>query len=170
MNTSGIRNTSTYSFHVAPQQVSQWGKVQVDPHRQSHILHQAAARQRCCGMSFWDGIWGGNWQVLVHPSSAQLCVNPMTSCTSLQAETHLVFPKSASVEQLKLIRDSVAAERDQRLCGGQPVQPIAQAVAPLASTSVSTPSPESSAAASSQPVTPPPSEPSSLVKMYSSLV
>nr|XP_040043898.1 peptide-N(4)-(N-acetyl-beta-glucosaminyl)asparagine amidase [Gasterosteus aculeatus aculeatus] len=81
-----------------------------------------------------------------------------------EAETHLVFPKSASVEQLKLIRDSVAAERDQRLCGGQPVQPIAQAVAPLASTSVSTPSPapESSAAASSQPVTPPPSEPSSL--------
>ncbi|KAL6100090.1 ngly1 [Pungitius sinensis] len=81
-----------------------------------------------------------------------------------EAETHLVFPKSASVEQLKLIRDSVAAERDQRLRGGQPVQPIAQAVAPLASTSVSTPSvaPESSAATSSQPVTPPAPEPSSL--------
>lgn len=43
-----------------------------------------------------------------------------------QAETHLVFPKSASVEQLKLIRESIATERDQRLRGGQSVQPAAQ--------------------------------------------
>uniref|UniRef100_A0A4W6FP67 Peptide-N(4)-(N-acetyl-beta-glucosaminyl)asparagine amidase n=1 Tax=Lates calcarifer TaxID=8187 RepID=A0A4W6FP67_LATCA len=40
-----------------------------------------------------------------------------------EAETHLVFPKSASVEQLKLIRESIAAERDQRLQREQPVQP-----------------------------------------------
>ncbi|XP_075968972.1 peptide-N(4)-(N-acetyl-beta-glucosaminyl)asparagine amidase [Anarhichas minor] len=81
-----------------------------------------------------------------------------------EAETHLVLPNSASVEQLKLIRDSIAAERDQRQRGGQPVQPTAQTVAPLASASVSPSSsaPESSAAASSQPVIPPPSQPSSL--------
>ncbi|XP_029298561.1 peptide-N(4)-(N-acetyl-beta-glucosaminyl)asparagine amidase isoform X2 [Cottoperca gobio] len=73
-----------------------------------------------------------------------------------EAETHLVFPTSASVEQLKLIRESIAAERDQRLSGGQPVQATAQAAA------ASTSAPESSAAASSQPVTPPLSQPSSL--------
>lgn len=43
--------------------------------------------------------------------------------TSCQAETHLVFPKSASVEKLKLIRESIATERDQRLREGCPVQP-----------------------------------------------
>ncbi|XP_068431681.1 peptide-N(4)-(N-acetyl-beta-glucosaminyl)asparagine amidase [Clinocottus analis] len=93
-----------------------------------------------------------------------------------EAETHLMFPRSASVEQLKLIRDSIAAERDQRLRGGQPVQPIAQVVAPSTSASASAlpsstasvlPSssssvPESSVAASSQPVTPAQSQPSSL--------
>uniref|UniRef100_A0A8C6TS92 Peptide-N(4)-(N-acetyl-beta-glucosaminyl)asparagine amidase n=1 Tax=Neogobius melanostomus TaxID=47308 RepID=A0A8C6TS92_9GOBI len=36
-----------------------------------------------------------------------------------EAETHLVFPQTASVEQLRLIRESIAAEREQRLCGGQ---------------------------------------------------
>ncbi|XP_005937554.1 peptide-N(4)-(N-acetyl-beta-glucosaminyl)asparagine amidase [Haplochromis burtoni] len=40
-----------------------------------------------------------------------------------EAETHLVFPKSASVEKLKLIRESIATERDQRLREGCPVQP-----------------------------------------------
>ncbi|XP_040910202.1 peptide-N(4)-(N-acetyl-beta-glucosaminyl)asparagine amidase [Toxotes jaculatrix] len=74
-----------------------------------------------------------------------------------EAETHLVFPKSASVEQLKLIRESIAAERDQRLQGGQPVRLTAQAAAASAS------APESSAAAASfQPVSPPPPQPSSL--------
>lgn len=82
-------------------------------------------------------------------------------CTFFQAETHLVFPKSASVEQLKLIRESIAAERDQRLRGGQPVQPSTQAAAASASASA----PESSAAASSQPVTSPPPQPSSLVNV-----
>lgn len=97
-----------------------------------------------------------------------------------EAETHLVFPKSASVEQLKLIRESIAAERDQRLQGGQPVQPTAQAAVASASTSTSTPTPtptpaptpapESSAAASSQPVAPPPSQPPSLESSMSFFV
>ncbi|XP_032378231.1 peptide-N(4)-(N-acetyl-beta-glucosaminyl)asparagine amidase isoform X2 [Etheostoma spectabile] len=91
-----------------------------------------------------------------------------------EAETHLVFSKSASVEQLKLVRESIAAERDQRLCGGQPVQPTAQAASvsasasssssssSSASASASTSASVSSAAASSQPVSPPPLQPSSL--------
>ncbi|KAM7372787.1 hypothetical protein PAMP_007684 [Pampus punctatissimus] len=74
-----------------------------------------------------------------------------------EAETHLVFPKSASVEQLRLIRESIAAERDQRLRGGQPVQPTAQPPAASASASAS-----DSSAASRQPVTSPPPQPSSL--------
>uniref|UniRef100_A0A3B3ZZ31 Peptide-N(4)-(N-acetyl-beta-glucosaminyl)asparagine amidase n=1 Tax=Periophthalmus magnuspinnatus TaxID=409849 RepID=A0A3B3ZZ31_9GOBI len=37
-----------------------------------------------------------------------------------EAETHLVFPQTASVEQLRVIRESIAAERDQRLRGDQP--------------------------------------------------
>ncbi|TNN78979.1 Peptide-N(4)-(N-acetyl-beta-glucosaminyl)asparagine amidase [Liparis tanakae] len=74
-----------------------------------------------------------------------------------EAETHLVFPRSASVEQLKLIRDSIAAESDQRLRGEQPVQTTARVVVPSASPSSSVP--ESSTAASSRPVTPPPSPP-----------
>uniref|UniRef100_A0A8C9S0Q2 Peptide-N(4)-(N-acetyl-beta-glucosaminyl)asparagine amidase n=1 Tax=Scleropages formosus TaxID=113540 RepID=A0A8C9S0Q2_SCLFO len=36
-----------------------------------------------------------------------------------EAETHLVFPKTASVEQLRRIRESIAAKRDQRLAAGQ---------------------------------------------------
>ncbi|XP_020494304.2 peptide-N(4)-(N-acetyl-beta-glucosaminyl)asparagine amidase [Labrus bergylta] len=80
-----------------------------------------------------------------------------------EAETHLVFPKSASVDQLKLIRESIAKERDQRL---QPVQPSAQPAA--ASPSASTP--ESSASASSQPVVAPAAQPSSLESSMSFLV
>ncbi|XP_039676122.1 peptide-N(4)-(N-acetyl-beta-glucosaminyl)asparagine amidase [Perca fluviatilis] len=85
-----------------------------------------------------------------------------------EAETHLVFSKSASVEQLKLIRESIAAERDQRLCEGQPVQPTAQAA--KASTSASASAPESSAAASSQPVSLLPLQPSSLENSMSFFV
>ena len=70
-----------------------------------------------------------------------------------QAETHLVFPKSASVEQLKLIRESIAAERDQRLRRERPVQPTAQPAAAIAA------APETSVVASAQPT--------SLVKMFS---
>ncbi|KAK5620096.1 Peptide-N(4)-(N-acetyl-beta- glucosaminyl)asparagine amidase, partial [Crenichthys baileyi] len=65
-----------------------------------------------------------------------------------EAETHLVFPQSASVEQLKLIRESIAAERDLRMRGGCPVQPVSQPVVAPAS------APESSAAASSPPAAP----------------
>uniref|UniRef100_A0AAQ5XR11 Peptide-N(4)-(N-acetyl-beta-glucosaminyl)asparagine amidase n=1 Tax=Amphiprion ocellaris TaxID=80972 RepID=A0AAQ5XR11_AMPOC len=65
-----------------------------------------------------------------------------------EAETHLVFPKSASVEQLKFIRESIAEERDQRLRGGCPIQPATQA----ASASASTSAPDRAAATSSQPV------------------
>ncbi|XP_056154406.1 peptide-N(4)-(N-acetyl-beta-glucosaminyl)asparagine amidase isoform X2 [Lampris incognitus] len=74
-----------------------------------------------------------------------------------EAETHLVFPGSASVEQLKLIRESIAAERDQRLCGGQPEQ-----LPQPASSSVS---PQEPAAPASLPTMPSPSQVSSLVKL-----
>ncbi|XP_068189851.1 peptide-N(4)-(N-acetyl-beta-glucosaminyl)asparagine amidase [Antennarius striatus] len=73
-----------------------------------------------------------------------------------EAETHLVFPKSASVEQLKIIRESIAAQRYLRLNGRQPVPPAAQASGDTAS------APGSSAAASSQPATSEPAHPSSL--------
>uniref|UniRef100_A0A672IM87 Peptide-N(4)-(N-acetyl-beta-glucosaminyl)asparagine amidase n=1 Tax=Salarias fasciatus TaxID=181472 RepID=A0A672IM87_SALFA len=61
-----------------------------------------------------------------------------------EAETHLVFPKSASVEQLKLIRESIAAERDQRLGGGRPAQQPASAPRrPVATSGTPTPQPSS---------------------------
>ncbi|KAM9838384.1 peptide-N(4)-(N-acetyl-beta-glucosaminyl)asparagine amidase [Aulostomus maculatus] len=78
-----------------------------------------------------------------------------------EAETHLVFPSSASVEQLKLVRESLAAERDQRLRGGPPVQSTPQAAVAL--------SPECPAA-SGQSVTSPPSQPPSLESSMSFLV
>ncbi|XP_029022471.1 peptide-N(4)-(N-acetyl-beta-glucosaminyl)asparagine amidase isoform X2 [Betta splendens] len=64
-----------------------------------------------------------------------------------EAETHLVFPKSASVEQLKLIRESIATERDHRLNAEQLVQPTVHAAA-------STSAPESPAVTAIQPVSP----------------
>ncbi|KAM3596690.1 uncharacterized protein V6R79_019091 [Siganus canaliculatus] len=83
-----------------------------------------------------------------------------------ETETHLVFPKSAPVDQLKCVRESLAAERDQRLQGGQPVQPAA--AAPSASASAS--APEHPAAASSQPATAAPPQPSSLESSMSFFV
>ncbi|XP_035038415.2 peptide-N(4)-(N-acetyl-beta-glucosaminyl)asparagine amidase [Hippoglossus stenolepis] len=90
-----------------------------------------------------------------------------------EAETHLVFPNSASVEQLKLIRESIAAERDQRL---QPVQPRTQVAAASAPESLA-PAPAAPAApaptaptAPSQPISPPPSQPSSLENSMSFFV
>ncbi|XP_035648869.1 peptide-N(4)-(N-acetyl-beta-glucosaminyl)asparagine amidase [Oncorhynchus keta] len=66
-----------------------------------------------------------------------------------EAETHLVFPKSASVDQLRRIRESIAAERDQRLGVGQPQQsPVTASATPLASA-------PASAAAQGPPVTVP---------------
>ncbi|XP_061838353.2 peptide-N(4)-(N-acetyl-beta-glucosaminyl)asparagine amidase isoform X3 [Nerophis lumbriciformis] len=44
-----------------------------------------------------------------------------------EADTHLVFPTSASVENLKAVRDSIAAERDQRLPGRPSVPLVATA-------------------------------------------
>ncbi|XP_053190248.1 peptide-N(4)-(N-acetyl-beta-glucosaminyl)asparagine amidase [Scomber japonicus] len=88
-----------------------------------------------------------------------------------EAETHLVFPKSASVDQLRLIRESIAAERDQRLRGGQSVQPAARPLAASASTSTSaSASAPQSSAASSQPVASPPAQPSSLENSMSFFV
>ncbi|XP_038828062.1 peptide-N(4)-(N-acetyl-beta-glucosaminyl)asparagine amidase [Salvelinus namaycush] len=64
-----------------------------------------------------------------------------------EAETHLVFPKSASVDQLRRIRESIAAERDQRLDVGQPQQsPVTASATALASA-------PASAAAQGPPVT-----------------
>ncbi|XP_030644868.1 peptide-N(4)-(N-acetyl-beta-glucosaminyl)asparagine amidase [Chanos chanos] len=40
-----------------------------------------------------------------------------------EAETHLVFPRSASVDQLRRVRETLAAERDQRLRAGQSAAP-----------------------------------------------
>uniref|UniRef100_A0A4W5PPQ6 Peptide-N(4)-(N-acetyl-beta-glucosaminyl)asparagine amidase n=1 Tax=Hucho hucho TaxID=62062 RepID=A0A4W5PPQ6_9TELE len=52
---------------------------------------------------------------------------------SPQADTHLVFPKSASVDQLRRIRESIAAERDQRLGVGQQ-SPVTESATALTST------------------------------------
>uniref|UniRef100_A0A3Q0RFA6 Peptide-N(4)-(N-acetyl-beta-glucosaminyl)asparagine amidase n=1 Tax=Amphilophus citrinellus TaxID=61819 RepID=A0A3Q0RFA6_AMPCI len=76
-----------------------------------------------------------------------------------EAETHLVFPKSASVEQLKLVRESIATERDQRLRGESPVQPVSQPA--TASASVA----RSFAAIPDLPVELPSQEPPSLTSM-----
>lgn len=65
-----------------------------------------------------------------------------------EAETHLVFPKSASVEHLKQIRETIAAERDQRLRAGQPTlspqtvsAPASAHACPIAPSQPSTQSP-----------------------------
>ncbi|CAL8295549.1 unnamed protein product [Merluccius merluccius] len=71
-----------------------------------------------------------------------------------EGETHLVFPRSASVDQLKRIRESIAAEKDQRLGRQQPTQ------LPQTTTTAST---VSSATSASVPSTPTPSEASPLV-------
>lgn len=64
-----------------------------------------------------------------------------------EAETHLVFPKSASVDQLRRMRESIAAERDQRLGVGHPQQsPVTASVTALTSA-------PASAAAQGPPVT-----------------
>ncbi|XP_034069723.1 peptide-N(4)-(N-acetyl-beta-glucosaminyl)asparagine amidase isoform X2 [Gymnodraco acuticeps] len=95
-----------------------------------------------------------------------------------EAETHLVFPRSASVDQMKLIRDSIAAERDRRLGGRQAASPITPTTPTLATTSPTTPtlattSPTTPTLATTSPTTPssasapvisapPPPQPSSL--------
>lgn len=70
-----------------------------------------------------------------------------------------MFPKSASVVQLKLIRESIASERDQRLSRSQTVPASSQpVVAPVSSQG------GSAAAISIQAATPAPSQPPSLVR------
>ncbi|KAI5607732.1 peptide-N(4)-(N-acetyl-beta-glucosaminyl)asparagine amidase [Silurus asotus] len=69
-----------------------------------------------------------------------------------EAETHLVFPKSASVDQLRRVRETLAAERDQRLGADQ------RASCSSASSSTSSPAPTPTAASEPQrPIQPPPS-------------
>ncbi|KAL0166543.1 hypothetical protein M9458_038387, partial [Cirrhinus mrigala] len=68
------------------------------------------------------------------------------------AETHLVFPKSASVERLRQVRETIAAERDQRLQSQQsarvppspappPSLPSASSAGSASATAVPTPAP-----------------------------
>lgn len=90
-------------------------------------------------------------------------------CNAFQADTHLVFPKSASVEQLKLIRESIATERDQRLSRGQMVPPTSQTAVASVSSEGSSAAAAAAAVNTSRPgVTPAPSQPPSLVRKNSS--
>ncbi|KAI7798934.1 peptide-N(4)-(N-acetyl-beta-glucosaminyl)asparagine amidase-like [Triplophysa rosa] len=74
-----------------------------------------------------------------------------------EAETHLVFPKSASVEKLRQVRETIAAERDQRLGGTkatsnpQSGRVTASPAPPPPSSAASAPPPPSSSAASASP-------------------
>lgn len=77
-----------------------------------------------------------------------------------QAETHLVFPQSASFEQLRFIRESIAAELDLRMRTDLAAPPAA---APLTA-------PHSSAAATARPAAPPAQQPSSLVGLSLSVI
>ncbi|CAL8371462.1 unnamed protein product [Boreogadus saida] len=73
-----------------------------------------------------------------------------------EGDTHLVFPSSASVDQLRRIRESIAAEKDQRQ--GRP-----SSQHPPPTTTTSTASTAVSAATPSLPSTPAPSAASPLV-------
>ncbi|KAG7325754.1 hypothetical protein KOW79_010679 [Hemibagrus wyckioides] len=69
-----------------------------------------------------------------------------------EAETHLVFPRSASVDQLRRVRETIAAERDQRLGVDQ------RASCSSSSASTSSPAPTPTAVSEPQrPIEPPPS-------------
>uniref|UniRef100_W5KU87 Peptide-N(4)-(N-acetyl-beta-glucosaminyl)asparagine amidase n=1 Tax=Astyanax mexicanus TaxID=7994 RepID=W5KU87_ASTMX len=66
-----------------------------------------------------------------------------------EAETHLVFPKSASVDQLRRVRETIAAERNQRLgsdpntTSSQNTSSCSTSSSPAASTPAQTPAPQS---------------------------
>lgn len=77
----------------------------------------------------------------------------------LQAETHLVFPQSASVDQLRLIREKIAAELNLRMRGDPAVPPAAPPAAP-----------HNSAPAINRPAAPPAQQPSSPVELDSYLL
>lgn len=71
---------------------------------------------------------------------------------TFQAETHLVFPWSASVDQLRQVRETIAAERYQRLGADQ------RASCSSTSSSTSSPAPTPTVAAEPQrPIELPPS-------------
>ncbi|XP_077347557.1 peptide-N(4)-(N-acetyl-beta-glucosaminyl)asparagine amidase [Lithobates pipiens] len=42
-----------------------------------------------------------------------------------EGETHLVFPKKASVDKLQKVRDCIASERNRRMAGSEPTSPAA---------------------------------------------
>ncbi|PIO33824.1 hypothetical protein AB205_0098050 [Aquarana catesbeiana] len=58
---------------------------------------------------------------------------PHAECNGLEeqkkkhggGETHLVFPKKASVEKLQKVRDCIASERNKRMAGSEPTSPAA---------------------------------------------
>lgn len=59
-----------------------------------------------------------------------------------EAETHLVFPKSASVEKLRQVRETIAAEREQRLGDSKATSnPQSVSVPPPASSPAPAPAP-----------------------------
>ncbi|XP_031442513.1 peptide-N(4)-(N-acetyl-beta-glucosaminyl)asparagine amidase [Clupea harengus] len=76
-----------------------------------------------------------------------------------EAETHLIFPKTASVEQLRRVRESIAAERSQRLGAAPPPPAGARAGAAVGQPSVSS--------GASQPPPPPPVASASVVQSSS---
>ncbi|KAL0962145.1 hypothetical protein UPYG_G00336290 [Umbra pygmaea] len=79
-----------------------------------------------------------------------------------EAETHLVFPKAASVNQLRKIRECIVAERDKRLGVTQPQQVSVTASAPtVTSAPVSIPA-QAQPVTNSQPASSAPSQAPSL--------
>ncbi|PNI73708.1 NGLY1 isoform 11, partial [Pan troglodytes] len=55
-----------------------------------------------------------------------------------EGETHLIFPKKASVEQLQKIRDLIAIERSSRLDGSNKSHKVKSSQQPAASTQLPT--------------------------------
>lgn len=55
-----------------------------------------------------------------------------------EGETHLIFPKKASVEQLQKIRDLIATERSSRLDGSNKSHKVELSQQPVASTQLPT--------------------------------
>uniref|UniRef100_A0A6Q2ZNF4 Peptide-N(4)-(N-acetyl-beta-glucosaminyl)asparagine amidase n=1 Tax=Esox lucius TaxID=8010 RepID=A0A6Q2ZNF4_ESOLU len=87
-----------------------------------------------------------------------------------EAETHLVFPKSASVDQLRKIRESIAKERDQRLGAGQPQQVSVGANAPAVTSVPASRPPQVQSVTTSLPAGPAPLHAPSLVHFLSTLL
>ncbi|XP_026145753.1 peptide-N(4)-(N-acetyl-beta-glucosaminyl)asparagine amidase-like [Carassius auratus] len=73
-----------------------------------------------------------------------------------EAETHLVFPKSASVERLRQVRETIAAERDQRLGASKAASSQQSARVPPSPPPQALPSASSAGSASSSSAVPTP--------------